>query len=133
MRLPRVRFTMRRLMVAVILIALALAGWIELGRYRFRLRMRSVDYSITSGKHSLKEATHRRRAKEKDTQGESYLDMARLSLESATESVQVAKDYQKEAARLRRLADQEKELANKYRLASQSPWLPVEPDPPEPE
>jgi hypothetical protein len=129
MRLPRVRFTMRRLMVAVILIALALAGWIELGRYRFLLRMRSVDYSITSGKHSLKEATQRRRAKEKDTQGESYLDMARLSLES----VQVAKDYQKEAARLRRLADQEKELANKYRLASQSPWLPVEPDPPEPE
>jgi hypothetical protein len=132
MRMPRIRFTMRRLMVAVVLIALALAGWIEAGRYRERLRRRSFDYSQTATKHMLKEFTHRRRAEQKDGQGQSYLDMARLAPGSATESMQVAKDYHTEADRLRRLADQEKELTNKYRLASKRPWLPVEPDPPEP-
>jgi hypothetical protein len=36
MRLPRVRFTVRRMMVAVAVLAAAFAAWMEVDRYQWR-------------------------------------------------------------------------------------------------
>jgi hypothetical protein len=45
MPMPRVRFTVRRMMVVIVVAAVIVGGWIELGRYRERLRKRSFEYS----------------------------------------------------------------------------------------
>jgi hypothetical protein len=132
-RMPRVRFTVRRMMLVILVVAIAVGGWIEAGRYRLWLRRRGSEYSRLAFRHSGYASNYRRQALSSEKIAESFRDMARLAPGSASESRQVEKDHLDKAARLRSLADKEDKLANKWQLARQRPWLPVEPDPPAPE
>ncbi len=105
MPLPRVRFTVRRLMVAVAIVAAVLAG-LE------ALRMRRAEFQRVS-------VLHRRH----------LLTLGRWELldpvaQRADEEAQARGDPRK---------SWHLHLADKYRRAARYPWLPVAPDPPEPE
>jgi hypothetical protein len=93
MRLPRARFTVRRMMVVVAVAGVALQG--------ARLAGLSLRY--------------RRLA-------ESYAGWGRWPRKSSEEA----------RARERRKVAWAHALARKYERAARAPWLPVEPDPPEP-
>ena len=85
MRLPRPRFTVRRLMVAVAIVATVMAPGAILWR-------RSAD-------------------------------LARRGREHDRRAAECASTY---------LSGYHERLAEKYATAARRPWLPVEPDPPEP-
>jgi hypothetical protein len=91
MRLPRVRFTVRRLMVIVAIVGMA----IGLSRW---LWLRSLAFDRLAGFHSIR------------SNYGNPLDA----------NVQMKLTYHNA-------------LWNKYRRAARHPWLPIEPDPPEPE
>jgi hypothetical protein len=99
MRPPRLRFTVRRLMTVVAVVAVLLGGF-SLGRRSAYLNRLWLD--------------HRREADR----------IARLAV---TGSV-VPSDRRSSGARFLWHC----EMASKYGYAASHPWLPVEPDPPEP-
>jgi hypothetical protein len=106
MRLPCVRFTLRTMMITVAAVAVILAIRIE----TVRMRERSLDYQLRSLDHRL---------------GEMMWDGSKptcclgpLGLPSATRNPRKAAYH---AAMSRKLSD-----------AALRPWLPVEPNPPEP-
>jgi hypothetical protein len=106
MRLPRVRFTIRRLMVVVATVALALAIRIEITR----IRLRSLDYQLRALDHSL--AAMR------------YDGRPALSCRGPIElpsSVCNPRRAAYHAAKSRKWAE-----------AAEHAWLPVTPEPPEP-
>jgi hypothetical protein len=127
------RFTIRRLMIGVAVVAVVAGSKIEYGRYRQRLRLWEHRYFKTAMDHKLKAFGQRRKADEADMMAESSLEMAKLSPATATESLKVAQDYRAQAARLRRLAVYEDTMGIKYEVGSKTPWFSVAPDPPEPE
>jgi hypothetical protein len=133
MRLPRVRFTIRRMMLVILVVAIAVGGLIETGRYRIRLRRRSSEYSRIASSHSGKRLHYERQAKEAEDMAISFHYMAKVAPESAAESHRVERENLEQAALLSRLAQKERGLMNKWRRAQQLPWLPVAPDPPAPE
>ena len=96
MKLPRVRFTVRRMMIAVMITAVLI--WAE------RLRRLSKGYEERA--------------------------------ESLGWEVFGASEYSphgpEDAAHQRALVNHYRMLEDKYNRASKRPWLPVEPDPPEP-
>jgi hypothetical protein len=109
MKLPRPRFTLRRLMVAVA-VAACLLG-LEATRRRWD--------DASTGYRLLAEA---------------YLQKARDASEKATRiAIALRSDEAPEIAREQRLADRWGALMRKYSRAADRPWLPVEPDPPGPE
>ena len=101
MRVPRVRFTVRRMMVAVAVVALVLGGV-----------LRALDLARRS-------AEYRRKATEAEKHEK------RL--------VSYSKRYPERAKRLRALSGDWASVKEKYHRAARYPWLPVAPDPPEPE
>jgi hypothetical protein len=103
MKLPRVRFTVRRMMVAVALVALCLAAW----SYWDRRDERFLEFAV-------KAMTHTTLARDYET-GRPFGSL----LERAPVNPRKAAYH---AA-----------LARKYERAASHPWLPVAPDPPEPE
>jgi hypothetical protein len=121
MRMPRVRFTVRSLMVAVVVVAAVFGGWLEWRRYRIRIHNRSIVYTRAYSDHGLRAANLGGRAEKLDSQADGFTGTARLSPGSANESLRVAKDYRVQADRLRRLADHEQGLADKYNRARKSP------------
>ena len=105
MRLPRVRFTVRRMMVAVAVVAVA--ALIQGGEF---LRRRSHDYAARADNYAVE-----------------------LTLGGAEEpwppiTAEEIISEQRKAERLRYYSAMEQ----KYRHAARRPWLPVEPDPPPP-
>ncbi len=111
MPLPRVRFTVRRLMVAVAVVGLAL--WLGKGLIR-HWRYRSL-----AAAYATKESLARRLSTGDVTATSSTLFATRPGEQPVT-SVMANRDYY--AA-----------MREKYERAARSPWLPVAPDPPEPE
>jgi hypothetical protein len=108
MRPPRPRFTIRRLMIAVVAIALILG----LEATRRRWMGASTTYHIRA---------------------EGYWRKARDASEKAWRlALTLRSDDAPEIAREQRLADHWGSLMKKYRRLADRPWLPVEPDPPEP-
>jgi hypothetical protein len=107
MRLPRM--TTRRWMIVVAIVANGSGAWI--------LRARSHTYAIESGYHSLMEAENRRFVGLYEAGSLGYT--GRGSVDAFIDQA-------------RRLAAYHATLKRKYELASSRPWLPVEPDPPEP-
>ena len=102
MKLPRVRFTVRRMMVAVCVLAVALFTAVMLRRsYEYRER-------------ALENA-----------------DAEELSLSYADEGRGENGDPQR-VARGEQMAAYHRALRIKYERARWYPWLPVAPDPPEP-
>jgi hypothetical protein len=108
MRMPRFRFTIRRMMVAVAIVG-ALFGVLGLWQ-------RSAAYAAIAERHADEE-----------------LAIVALALDALT-----ARDGPRlpTGLTLRMLMSRavlHHKLARKYRRAARYPWLPVAPDPPEPE
>ena len=105
MRLRRVRFSIRRLLVAVAVVALVFAG--EATRRRWESLA-----SAYRGKAGRRE------------------HVALVALHSS--ALEVARGNDSEMRKLKRIGDHHVALARKYQHAARCPWLPVAPDPPEP-
>jgi FtsZ-interacting cell division protein ZipA len=103
----RPRFTVRRLMVAVAIVALVLCGWET-------WRKRSSYLELADQQSALK-------------------DHCRLMLEHVEFLAERRFADKSEVALSRRRMDYHRDLAEKYERAARYPWLPVAPDPPEPE
>jgi hypothetical protein len=112
MRRPRVRFTVRRLMIAVAVAACLMAAWVGVAR----LRRLSSDYRVRTEQHAGIEETLRRI----------------VASDGANAPVDVSPGPGLPSRRFTAgaVAEHEAALRRKYERASRYPWLPVEPDPP---
>ena len=106
MRLPRPRFTIRRLMVAVVLIAVFLAPAV---RFRGWVDRRRHNLMIVAIQHELEE----------------ILIDSRGPFHRSGDGPPTLRDP--------RPAAYHQAMAAKYKWAARHPWLPVWPDPSEPE
>jgi hypothetical protein len=104
--MPLPRMTIRRWMVAVAVVALA-PGAVAMSRRSFHLRLLAILHDI--------EATQ-----------------IRISRGWATGPDGVSRLIPLDDPKLVRLAEYHEALSRKYERAANFPWLPVEPDPPEP-
>ena len=117
-RLPRVRFTLRRLLLVIALLAVLMATGLELGRATRRAR----EYRQLAVAHaafrdlSLGEADDYRYAYRHRT----------------TADNRAGTDLLRSEAHERAMARYYDALFAKYLRAARFPWLPVEPDPPPP-
>ena len=126
MRLIRPRFTVRRLMVAVAIVAFALGGLESLRRYRAMValsesysqtaRMYSATVALVLGDASCWDRIPSEKKKIPDPYPFYTLD----------DAAHHARNSREKARRYRA-------LAAKYERAARHPWLPIAPDPPEPE
>ena len=105
MKLPRVRLTIRRLMIAVAIVAMLAGIAIEISRRRARFHELAVHY----------------RRMERNTFHRGYYISATLE------------EFEEYSRRWPRLKPYYTEMTGKYELAERRPWMPVAPDPPEPE
>jgi hypothetical protein len=110
MRLPRVRFTVRRLMVAVAIVGLLMGT----GLWAVRMRTLSAAYRERAFEFGGEPAVGRN-----------------LDFKVITEDGEYISVHKDENYWLRR--EWGHKLAEKYRRLADRPWLPVEPDPPPPE
>jgi hypothetical protein len=102
MPLPRVRFTVRRMMVAVAIMALCLTAWSFWARRDERFL-----------KFAIEAMTHATLARAYET-GRPFDSRVRAPVDPQKAAYHAA-------------------LVRKYEYAARYPWLPVLPDPPEPE
>jgi hypothetical protein len=111
MRLPRVRFTLRRLMIVVAVAAVLMAASNGLAR----LRLLSSDYRARAEEHAGIEATLRRI----------------IASDGADTPVDISPGAGLRSRRFtaRAVADYEAALRRKYERAARYPWLRVKPDP----
>jgi hypothetical protein len=108
MRPPRVRFTVRRMMIAVAVFAFSL----EVGRaYR-----RSGDYWEQARLYERLERVALHRARD--------AEWGRIHLDGYT-----AQEKQRVVAQSRKLAAYSARMRAKYEWATYLPWLPIAPDP----
>jgi hypothetical protein len=107
MGLPQI--TIRRMMVAIALVAVILAAWIE----RIEMKRRSVEYELRAFRHGLDGYPYKY----------GTLPYTRVHLNS---------DRPPPAPDSRKAAYHDA-MSSKWSEAALRPWLPVEPDPPEPE
>ena len=116
MRLPHVRFSLWHLMVGVALVGLALAGglWtVEMQRVRRQHLQQVARHSVLASLYSA--------------------EVARLQANPAKSPDPLVREWLEEALELNRRALRISERArDKYQRAARYPWLPVEPDPPDP-
>jgi hypothetical protein len=120
MRWPRVRFTVRRLMIAVAAVGIGL--WI--GQRIMWGSPLARAYRIYVDIHSR----DRDDAEEAASVAEGLADEHAVRKESEAE-----RRYRDDAGHLRTKAAYHADLIRKYARAARYPWLTVEPDPPEPE
>jgi hypothetical protein len=126
MKLPRPRFTVRRLMLAVAIVAL-LAG-------AERLWRRSRAFSYLADEHGLRYDYWREEGLDHATGAAKHRDLAIIGdEESRQQHRRLAVQEGEIAADLAKTAAYHERLWRKYEHAARYPWLPVEPDPPEPE
>ncbi len=118
MHFPRVRFTVRRMMVAVAIVAFALA--LALGGVRWGVRMLwlSQKYQRLARDHEIAEY---------DDKGSEVRLRNLAALQGPNNN------YERVAARIQRRAEYHGRMRAKYMRAAYRPFLPVAPDPPEPE
>jgi hypothetical protein len=115
MRLPHVRFTVRRMMIAVALLALFLGGWVWMER-------RSARFSDLANWHHRQITCVFFGSPGPDGK----------FIYEASDSPQRDGDPPV-SLRQQRIDTWRRQIAVKYWDAARHPWLPVEPDPPEPE
>ena len=125
MRIPRVRFTIRLLMivVAVVGVFLTVARLVYFWRH----------YEVIAAMHASKEATYVRQAQGYERRHDWCAQQATIA-NLQSESIRwgrLASSSGATAHYLRQLAADESRLKRTYERAARYPWLPVEPDPPE--
>jgi hypothetical protein len=120
MRRLRVRFTIRRLMIAVALVAVSIAAWKE---YHRCMRLQ-LEYRIRAEIFDLRAGLERTKREHPNLR---YEIACRLSLPTPPkpEPPLSQADYD---ARMRYYTS----MQAKYERAARFPWWPVAPDPPEP-
>lgn len=138
MRRPVMRFTVRRLMVAVAIAGLSLGG--ILGGYR--LILRHLQFRSLAGQHAHN--AEFLRGHRDDLTGSGTGSFTNLSdsitlfiytFNSTSEAQRIInsiKDKERVIAWWDRLISYHASMARKYEHAARCPWLQVEPDPPEP-
>ena len=117
MRMPRVRFTVRRMMVAVAAIAVLLAGGIKAARMSRLART----HQMYATQHGLSEAIERRNV--------NIFEYAKITNKKRPDICAIF-DQLARVARLR--VDYYAVLKVKYADAATHPWKDVPPDPPRP-
>ena len=137
MRLPRM--TTRRWSIAILIVGLLMGGivsGVRLQRRRSRLMSRARSHEGSAGWYRLLEGYQRRIAREFPghiAAIERYQRDGSL-VESHVEGMKVRLDRaHKDLDRLPGKIAYHAAMAAKYQHAVRYPWLPVEPDPPEPE
>ncbi len=114
MRLPR--FTTRRLMVIVAIVAVILEGWIVWGRYMYHRDRAVLAMRVAAGlRQMMAKSSPARLARG------TYLDF-----EDGSDGVPATPEA------CQRLLVYLERLARKHKRAASRPWLPVAPDLPEP-
>jgi hypothetical protein len=134
MRMPRVRFTVRRLIVAIAVIAILLAVGPQIRR-TIHLSRLSAGFARRAAMHDEYESIWRedeRKWREREEDDRQLADQSDLR--------SVADFWREQAERSAVRAEKRKALADyharmkaKYNAAARRPWLDVEPDPPPPE
>jgi hypothetical protein len=151
MLLPRIRLRLWWLMALVAAIALILGTWIELPRFRnlSRSYRERAEHYAELERRALWDLEQQREclaywsalALEREKKGETHdspghRDGDPDAVESGAERVARTKEqaawHAKEAAIWERRATHYARLRQKYQRSATYPWLPVEPDPPEP-
>ena len=127
MRLPRM--TTRRWMVAVAVVGLLMGG---ISSYRIRRR-----YSEFIGRvrhHELLEAAYKEQGRHvADFSRSSSVIMEDLKDDPGSGRLKALRNsILQNAASFSQRTEYHADMARKYRHAARYPWLPVEPDPPEP-
>ena len=123
MPLPRVRFTVRRMMRLVVVVALAIGGilWAQ------RMSRLSKELLEIARDHEQKEHSSRGDARIARNLA-SVPDVGRPAPRQTPDPF-----YEDRAIRSERSAERHRMLKEKYTRAARWPFLPVAPDPPEPE
>jgi hypothetical protein len=136
MRLPRVRFTVRRMMVAVAIASLSLgaaAGVLRLSRlqtaYRERAALHAGEMSNLSAQDTRIYRARERLAAEGVPDPGGYLGLG-TRLPAPRERIEELND-RRNGVLFR--WEWHKKMRAKYERAAERPWLALEPDPPEPE
>ncbi len=114
--MPRFQSNVRRMKVAAAIVVIGLAAALVtlfLGYRRIGYIRLALDHEARS-RHDLVEVIRSRR-------------------DSFRAEPDVARALTERAERMRKRADNEDRLSEKYRYAASHPWLPVAPDPPEPD
>ncbi len=129
MRLPRM--TTRRWTVLILILGIALRGWIQVGRWR-DLR---EQYEFQAEWHQELAENPRQFADRTNDQWRS--DCGKVDERNKTGQVMLAGhpavlSHPPDPATARRLVDRYLLLSRKYERAARYPWLPVEPDTPVP-
>jgi hypothetical protein len=117
MRLPRVRFTVRRMAVAVAVVGVAIGGTLNVRRWLAFRRM--------AVQHSQATESWLYAARHFEQTGECAVGCL-VYFESDPDEIR------KKARGFRALASFHQAMVVKYEYALVHPWLPVPPDPPEP-
>jgi hypothetical protein len=114
MRLPHPRFTLRALIALVAVVAVTLGGFLE---YR-RLMRKAAEYRARAEDHAGIEQT--------------LWTIIEKSGPNSPVDLSPGKGLRSKRFTAQAVADHEMALRIKYERAADYPWLPVEPDPPEP-
>lgn len=129
MRMPRGRFTVRRMMAVVAVFGVVLGGWLEVSRLVRISNARRRD----AASYASSEALARKFARHCSQQAQESLRVAESSRLSevgfSQEMERVASTAGRMAARYSRNADHWAMMNKKYERAARSPWFSVEPDP----
>ena len=147
MRLPRVRLTVRWLMVAIAITALALGG-IMMGRKRGEYLQRARVFGMIEEEaralveelHSEKESAEilarfeRQAIEEHRTEPDPFLRPPIPLADLHPEKYEAqAKEAIRETVSAQRMIEYASAMRRKYERAARYPWLPVAPDPPPPD
>ncbi len=140
MRVPRFRFTMRWLLVAVAIVALV-CGAEALRRRRSIYRREQSAWSRLKNwaardveRYDRWEEQSLRGMREMQALYERFreLDGARRARDESRRQSEEAAEYHGRAVRERALIQYYSRMEAKYERAARYPWLPVTPDPPDP-
>jgi hypothetical protein len=143
MRIPRVRFTIRRMMIAVALVALSIVGTRQ-GLRWYRISRDSADRVAglrtvfpllrTMMEQSKKDiARYERKLEEYSLTSDKTGDLSEYDRNNILIYERIISKRRKMLAREQRCEDYFIQLRAKYQRRIYRPWLPEEPDPPEPE
>jgi Tfp pilus assembly protein PilX len=134
MPMPRVRFTVRRMMIAVAVVAVLIGVGLQIRR-AIRFSRLSANYLELAAMDAEYESILRKRER-------NHRELAEIERESADKFQQssivelwrrLAQEDTDRADKFKLLAEYHASMKAKYQAAARRPWLHIEPDPPRPE
>jgi hypothetical protein len=123
MRIPRMRYTMKRMMLAVAVLALIMGG--------LRIVWLRDGYRKAAAYYASLEKLHRESRRFVEDGGRAEEELALAFGEKV--SGEDKKQQSTEVRGWQRLSDYCAALRRKYERAAARPWIPVDPDPPPPQ